>query len=87
MHLERGARGEVVAEASLNPDLDRLYRRERVVHGEIVATESIRAEVTVSLLVFCGGRIRRLVWFWGVWDPSHWIWLEILFKTMVLTHL
>ena len=39
LHVEPGATVEVVAEASLNPDLDRLDRLELVVHGEIVATE------------------------------------------------
>ena len=37
----RAARGEsldIVAEASLNPDIDRLNRLELVVHGEVVAT-------------------------------------------------
>ena len=39
LHVEPGARLEVTAEASLNPDLDRLDRLELVVHGEVVATE------------------------------------------------
>ena len=39
LHVEPGAAVEVVAEASLNPDLDRLDRLELVVHGEVVATE------------------------------------------------
>ena len=39
LHVEPGATVEVVAEASLNPDLDRLDRLELVVHGEVVATE------------------------------------------------
>jgi len=38
LHVEPGATLEVVAEASLNPDLDRLDRLELVVHGEVVAT-------------------------------------------------
>ena len=39
LHVEPGAAVEVAAEASLNPDLDRLDRLELVVHGEVVATE------------------------------------------------
>ena len=39
LHVEPGGTVEVVAEASLNPDLDRLDRLELVVHGEVVATE------------------------------------------------
>ena len=38
LHVEPGARVEVVAEASLNPDLDRLDRLELIAHGEVVAT-------------------------------------------------
>ena len=49
LHLERGARVEVVAEAALNPDLDRLDRLELVVHGEIVATESANGRDRVQL--------------------------------------
>ncbi len=49
LHLGRGARVEVVAEASLNPDLDRLNRLELVVHGEVVATESANGRNRVQL--------------------------------------
>ena len=49
LHLGRGARVEVVAEASLNPDLDRLNRLELVVHGEVVATASANGRDRVQL--------------------------------------
>ena len=49
LHLGRGARVEVVAEASLNPDLDRLDRLELVVHGEVVASESANGRDRVQL--------------------------------------
>ena len=49
VRLERGARVEVVADASLNPDLDRLDRLELVVHGEVVATESASGRDRVQL--------------------------------------
>ncbi len=38
LRAERGQSLEIVAEASLNPDIDRLNRLELVVHGEVVAT-------------------------------------------------
>ncbi|MYG20151.1 MAG: hypothetical protein F4208_11455 [Gemmatimonadales bacterium] len=38
LRAERGESLEIVAEASLNPDIDRLNRLELVVHGEVVAT-------------------------------------------------
>ena len=49
LHLESGAQVEVVAEASLNPDLDRLTRLELVVHGEVVASESANGRDRVQL--------------------------------------
>ena len=49
LHVQPGARVEIVAEASLNPDLDRLHRLELVVHGEVVATESAGGRDRVSL--------------------------------------
>ncbi len=49
LHVEPGASVEVVAEASLNPDLDRLDRLELVVHGEVVATETANGQDRVSL--------------------------------------
>ncbi|MCE2532521.1 MAG: CehA/McbA family metallohydrolase [Acidimicrobiia bacterium] len=38
LRVARGESLEIVAEASLNPDIDRLNRLELVVHGEVVAT-------------------------------------------------
>ena len=38
LRVTRGESLEIVAEASLNPDIDRLNRLELVVHGEVVAT-------------------------------------------------
>ncbi len=38
LRVGRGESLEIVAEASLNPDIDRLNRLELVVHGEVVAT-------------------------------------------------
>ena len=49
LHLERGAQIEVIAEASLNPDLDRLNRLELVVHGKVVATESANGRDRIQL--------------------------------------
>ena len=49
LHVEPGARLEVVAEAALNPDLDRLDRLELVVHGEVVATEPAAGRDRVAL--------------------------------------
>ena len=49
LHVGPGARAEVVAEASLNPDLDRLDRLELVVHGEVVATAPARGRDRVQL--------------------------------------
>ena len=49
LHVEPGAAVEVVAEASLNPDLDRLDRLELVVHGEVVATEPAAGRDRVRL--------------------------------------
>ncbi len=49
LHVEPGAPVEVVAEASLNPDLDRLDRLELVVHGEVVATEPANGRDRVRL--------------------------------------
>ena len=49
LHVEPGAPVEVVAEASLNPDLDRLDRLELVVHGEVVASEPANGRDRVSL--------------------------------------
>ena len=49
LHVKRGAAVEVVAEASLNPDLDRLDRLELVVHGEVVATEPAAGRDRVRL--------------------------------------
>ncbi len=49
LHVEPGAAVEVVAEASLNPDLDQLDRLELVVHGEVVAAEPARGRDRVRL--------------------------------------
>ena len=49
LHVEPGAPVEVVAEASLNPDLDRLDRLELVVHGEVVAIEPANGRDRVRL--------------------------------------
>ena len=49
LHVEPGARVEVVAEASLNPDLDRLDRLELVVHGEVAASEPAGGRDRVQL--------------------------------------
>lgn len=49
LHVEPGAPVEVVAEASLNPDLDRLDRLELVVHGEVVAVEPAAGRDRVRL--------------------------------------
>ena len=49
LHLERGAQIEVIAEASLNPDLDQLNRLELVVHGQVVATESANGRDRIQL--------------------------------------
>ena len=49
LHIEPGARLEVVAEAALNPDLDRLDRLELVVHGEVAATEPAGGRDRVEL--------------------------------------
>ena len=49
LHVEPGARVKIVAEASPNPDLDRLHRLELVVHGEVVATASAGGRDRVSL--------------------------------------
>jgi hypothetical protein len=38
LRLQRGARLEIEAEASLNPDVDTLNRLELVVHGEVIQT-------------------------------------------------
>ena len=38
LRVARGESVEIVAEASLNPDIDRLNRLELVVHGDVVAT-------------------------------------------------
>ena len=54
LQVEPGAAIEVVAEASLNPDLDRLDRLELVVHGEVVAAapagggDRVRLRATVT---------------------------------------
>ena len=54
LHVEPGATVEVVAEASLNPDLDRLDRLELVAHGEVVAAapaggrDRVRLRTTVT---------------------------------------
>ncbi|MCY3599963.1 MAG: CehA/McbA family metallohydrolase [Gemmatimonadetes bacterium] len=44
LRAERGESLEIVAEASLNPDIDRLNRLELVVHGEVVATATQASE-------------------------------------------
>ena len=49
VHVEPGARVEVVAEAALNPDLDGLDRLELVVHGEVAATEPAAGRDRVEL--------------------------------------
>ncbi len=49
LHVDPGTEVEIVAEASLNPDLDRLDRLELVVHGEVVATESAGGRDRVTL--------------------------------------
>ena len=49
LHVERGAKLEIVAEASLNPDLDGLSRLELVVHGEVVASEPALGQDRVKL--------------------------------------
>ena len=49
LRLERGARVDVVAAASLNPDFDQLDRLELVVHGEVVATQAANGGDRVQL--------------------------------------
>ena len=49
LHVEPGAPVEVVAEASLNPDLDRLDRLELVAHGEVIATEPANGRDRIRL--------------------------------------
>ena len=49
LHVEPGAAVEVVAEALLNPDLDRLDRLELVVHGEVVGIEPANGRDRVRL--------------------------------------
>ncbi len=56
LRVEPGARLEIVAEASLNPDVDQLDRLELLVHGEVVASEAaggrdrvrLRTEITAD---------------------------------------
>ena len=49
MEVEAGARVEVVAEARLSPDVDRLDRLELVVLGEVVAAEPARGRDRITL--------------------------------------
>ena len=49
MSVERGARLEIVAEASLNPDIDRLSGLELLVHGDVVATEPASGRDRIEL--------------------------------------
>ena len=56
LQVERGARLQIEAEASLNPDVDPLDRLELLVHGEVVASElaggrdrvRLRTEITAD---------------------------------------
>lgn len=64
MEVEAGTRVEVIAEARLNPDVDRLDRLELVVLGEVVATElargrdriTLRTQITVSESLWLAAR-------------------------------
>ena len=49
LRVERGESLEIVAEASLNPDIDRLNRLELIVHGEVVATEAAAGSDRIRL--------------------------------------
>jgi len=49
VHVPRGARLDVVAQAQLNPDVDKLDRLELVVLGDVVATESAAGQDRVQL--------------------------------------
>jgi hypothetical protein len=49
IHVVKGGRLEVVAEAMLNPDVDELTHIELVAHGDVVATEQARGNSRVRL--------------------------------------
>ncbi len=49
VHVPRGARLDIVAQAQLNPDVDKLDRLELVVLGDVVATESAAGQDHVQL--------------------------------------
>ena len=49
VHVARGSRLDIVAQAQLNPDVDKLDRMELVVLGDVVATESAHGQDRVQI--------------------------------------